>query len=125
VVIPLSRTDSTKGSNTMKRHAVITCAVAAAAMGALTFTGIASAAPAAPAASCTANGSWSTVNIAVKVYASHSTTSKLIGTVARGATWHYCNGEVLIGTTDWQYGYGYNGSTKLTGWVDSSHLAHP
>jgi hypothetical protein len=109
----------------MKRHAVIACAVAAAAVSALAFTGTASAAPAAPAASCTTNGSWSTVNTAVKVYSSHSTTSTLVGTVPRGAKWYYCNGEELIGNIDWQHGYGYNGSTKLTGWVDSSHLAHP
>ena len=110
----------------MRRHAVIACAVAAAAIGSLAFTtGIAAAAPAAPAASCTANGSWSTVETAVAVHTTHSATSSTIGTVPKGARWTYCNGEVFSGGIDWQYGYGYKGSTKLTGWVDSSHLAHP
>lgn len=112
----------------MRRHAVIACAVAAAAIGSLAFTtGIATAAPAAPAASCTTNGSWSTVETAdwLKVHTTHSATSASVGQIPRGAKWYYCNGEVISGGIDWQYGYGYNGSTKLTGWVDSGYLAHP
>ncbi|HJP73374.1 MAG TPA: hypothetical protein VJ914_03850 [Pseudonocardiaceae bacterium] len=115
----------------MRRHAIVACAVAAAAIGSLAVTtGIADAAPAAPAiaaASCTSNGSWSTVESAdwLRVHTTHSATSPSIGQIPRGARWYYCNGEVISGGIDWQYGYGYNGSTKLTGWVDSGYLAHP
>ena len=108
----------------MKRHALIACAVGAAAIGSLAFTGISNAAP---ATSCTPSGGSSTVAHAdwLRVHTSHSITSPSVGQIRYGATWTYCNGEALSGGIDWQYGFGYNGSTKLTGWVDSGYLAHP
>jgi hypothetical protein len=115
----------------MKRQALIVGAIAAAAIGSFAFTTVdanAAAVPAAKAAaSCTASGGYSTVKSAdwLRVHTTHSASSTSIGQLPRGARFTYCNGEVLSGGIDWQYGYGYNGSTKLTGWVDSGYLAHP
>jgi hypothetical protein len=115
----------------MKRQAILAAAITAAAIGSFAFTTVdanaATAASLAPAATCTANGSWSTVRSAdwLRVHTTHSASSTAIGQLPRGARFNYCNGTVDSGGTEWQYGYGYNGSTKLTGWVDSGYLDHP
>jgi hypothetical protein len=62
----------------------------------------------------------------LKVHTTPGTTTPAIGQLRDGA--QFC----VTGTTvpvrnghPWQYGYGYNGSTKLTGWVAADYLIYP
>ncbi|NYJ74075.1 hypothetical protein [Allobranchiibius huperziae] len=62
----------------------------------------------------------------LKVHRSPSTSSGTVGQVKRGTLFHYCSSSGRSGGGHyWVYGYGYNGSKKLTGWVASEYLAHP
>ena len=55
-----------------------------------------------------------------------STSSSSVGQLPRGAIFHFCSSsEHSSGGHFWVYGYGYNGSKKLTGWVAGEYLAWP
>lgn len=98
-------------------------ALAAGIMGA-GLLAIAPAAVAAPATTCTPNKyGYSTVETAdwLRVHTGRSTSSPAVGQLPRGA--RFCFLEQPSGR--WIHGFGYNGSTKLTGYVDGSYLAWP
>jgi hypothetical protein len=82
----------------------------------------------AQAYTCTVD-SWSQVGVDwLKVHTQPTVTSTAVGQVPYGSQFHYCSSSGrTAGGYWWVYGYGYNGSTKLTGWVVGStpYLAHP
>jgi len=54
----------------------------------------------------------------LRVHSSASLTSPVVGQVPYGSRWHYCSSsEHTSGGHTWLYGYGYNGTVKVTGWV--------
>lgn len=82
----------------------------------------------AQAYSCTID-SWSQVGVDwLRVHTQPSVTSASVGQVPRGSIYHFCSSsERSSGGHFWVYGYGNNGSVKLTGWVaaESPNLAWP
>jgi hypothetical protein len=62
----------------------------------------------------------------LKVHTYASVSAPTVGQVPYGSYFHYCSSSgTNAGGYYWVYGYGYNGSTKLTGWVVFNYLAHP
>lgn len=83
----------------------------------------------APASAATASytctiDKWGTVTADwLRVHTSYSASSPSVGQIPRGNIFHFCSSSgTWNGGYHWVYGYGYNGSTKLTGWVDSEYL---
>lgn len=106
-------------------------AVGAVAAGLSTLVGLATvgAAPA-NASGCTyyshvINADW------LRVHTKPGISTSVVGQLPKGALFCYITnsaGQIQGANADgyyWEYGYGYNGSTKLTGWVDAEYLAHP
>jgi len=82
---------------------------------------------AAPAYSCSID-SYSHVTGAdwLRVHTSPGAGTPAVGQIPGGSGFHFCSrSSTKSGPDYWVYGYGYNGSTKLTGWVDSRYLAGP
>lgn len=84
-------------------------------------------------ASATCPTSWSTVQNAdwLKVHTKPGTSTPVVGQLKLGTRFTYIvnsscgvQGATANGLY-WEYGYGYNGTTKLTGWVAAEYLAHP
>ncbi len=62
----------------------------------------------------------------LKVHTSPGITTPAVGQLKDGATFHHCTSDVkIVGGRGWVYGYGYNGSTKVTGWVDGDYITGP
>jgi hypothetical protein len=62
----------------------------------------------------------------LKVHTQPSVTSAAVGQIPYGNRFHYCSSSGRSnGGIYWIYGYGYNGSVKLTGWVDAAYVSHP
>ena len=112
----------------MKKYAATAGAVAAG-LTALVGLSVAGAAPA-HASGCTyythvQNADW------LRVHTKPGLSTSVVGQLPDGAQFCYITnsaGQIQGATADgiyWEYGYGYNGSTKLTGWVDAAYLAHP
>jgi hypothetical protein len=115
------------------KHVGKTAALALVLIGAIAAP--ATAAPlraGAPAPAATTSCSATTAKVTadwLRVHTNHSVSSPVVGQVPYGSYWHYCAGTSgawdSTHTYYWIYGYGYNGSTKLTGWVDSEYLLGP
>lgn len=58
----------------------------------------------------------------LKVHTSPSAKSSAVGQLPRLANFEACSYKV-VGKVVWLHGSGYNGSKKLTGWVDSNYMA--
>ena len=89
--------------------------------------GPASAAPAAPACSCSIDP-FSHVDVVdwLKVHTTPGTATPAVGQLPSGAQFSYCSKVLKMASgRAWRYGYGYNGKVKLTGWVDADYLAGP
>lgn len=103
-------------------------ALAIAAVAVLVPTASASAAQASanstPRYTCTYDQSATVIVDWVRVRTNHSTSAGATGQLPRGAAVRYC--AYSLTAEDgimWVYGYGYNGSTKLTGWMDVYYLS--
>lgn len=102
------------------------------AAGAFAIAGIgavpsASATPVAPAYSCSID-TFSHVDVVdwLKVHTSPGLSTPAVGQLPNGAKFSYCSKVLKMADgRAWRYGYGYNGSVKLTGWVDADYLAGP
>ncbi|MGI5226549.1 hypothetical protein [Actinoallomurus sp. CA-142502] len=82
---------------------------------------------AAPAYSCTYD-SLTHVNGAdwLLVHTSPSTSAPRVGELPYGAQVKFCSSSYTSGSGYvFVYGYGYNGSTKVTGWMVTAYLAFP
>lgn len=55
----------------------------------------------------------------LKVHSSRSTSSATVGQLPGGAA--FCATDIEKGT-NWEKGYGYNGSVKVSGWVVGTYL---
>ncbi len=62
----------------------------------------------------------------VKVHKTSHLSSTAVGQLNKGARFNLCSDSYPThdGYT-WAYGYGYNGKTKLTGWVVTKYLSFP
>ena len=82
----------------------------------------------APAYSCKIDG-YQAVKISsgmLRIHVSPSTSSTVVGELANKVLFHDCSSsERTIGGTTWIYGYGMNGSTKVTGWAVENYLESP
>lgn len=62
----------------------------------------------------------------LRVHTSPAVGAPAVGQLPGGARFDFCSSS---GTTSgghyWVYGFGYNGSTKLTGWVAGEYLVWP
>lgn len=102
-----------------------------AAVALTTLAGVSTLGTGPASASCPT--SWSTVQNAdwLKVHTKPGTTTPVVGQLQDGTRFTYIvnsSCEVQGANANglyWEYGYGYNGSTKLTGWVAAEYLAHP
>ncbi|WP_206506665.1 hypothetical protein [Streptomyces chrestomyceticus] len=77
------------------------------------------------AVSCPAADSWSTVKNSIdwlKVHTAPRASAPSVGQIPGGSRFHYHHNAVSHGFV---CGYGYNGSTKVTGWVAASYLNWP
>ncbi|MFF3753178.1 hypothetical protein ACFYYH_22370 [Streptomyces sp. NPDC002018] len=61
----------------------------------------------------------------LKVRTGPSTSNTAIGQLAGGAAFYFSSSGVQSGGHYWVCGYGYNGGTKLTGWVAGEYLLWP
>ncbi|MFJ2717982.1 hypothetical protein ACIQMV_30330 [Streptomyces sp. NPDC091412] len=61
----------------------------------------------------------------LKVRTGPSTSNTAIGQLPGGAAFYFSPSGVQSGGHYWVCGYGYNGSTKLTGWVAGEYLLWP
>lgn len=113
------------------RRVLVSLVVAAGAV--LVPAAVATAAPASassavvPAYSCTFN-SITHVNGAdwLIVHSSPSTSAPRVGQLPDGARVDFCTSSFTnSGGYDWVYGYGCNGSTKVTGWMVTNYLLFP
>jgi len=105
-------------------------ATAATFCGALLGPGVADAkvAPAHPVFCDSADSYWYFVVTAdwLKVHTSPGVNEPAVGQVPNGSVFCARAGSAyikIVGGISWRYGYGHNGATKLTGWVDASYLA--
>ena len=75
--------------------------------------------------SCTID-SWGGVTADwLRVHVSPGVNTSAVGQVPYGTQFHYCSSSgTSSGGIYWVYGYGYNGSTKVTGWADYDYIAH-
>jgi hypothetical protein len=81
----------------------------------------------APAYSCTFD---STTHVSgadwLLVHTSPSTSAPRVGQLPNGAQVHFCSSSYTNGGGYvWVYGYGYNGATKVTGWMVTKYLTFP
>jgi len=62
----------------------------------------------------------------LRVHTSPGVTTPAIGQIPGGARFDFCSSSgTTVGGHYWVYGFGYNGSTKLTGWVAGEYLIWP
>ncbi|MCD0484889.1 SH3 domain-containing protein [Streptacidiphilus sp. ASG 303] len=61
----------------------------------------------------------------LKVRTGPSTSYAAVGQLPGGAAFTFSSSGVQSGGHYWVCGYGYNGSTKLTGWVAGEYLVWP
>jgi hypothetical protein len=62
----------------------------------------------------------------LKVHSTYGTSAPTVGQLKSGT--QFCitsNSHPVKNGYSWTYGYGYNGSTKLTGWVAAEDLIYP
>jgi hypothetical protein len=79
-----------------------------------------------PAYTCSIDSASDVAADWLRVHTQPSATSPAVGQLPYGARFHYCaSSATRSGGYTWVYGYGYNGSTKLTGWVVYGYLANP
>jgi hypothetical protein len=77
-----------------------------------------------PAYSCSINSTYKVIADWLRVHTQPSASSSAVGQLPYGALFHFCASSFRQGGGyNWVYGYGYNGSVKLTGWVDYEYLA--
>ncbi|MFB9831669.1 hypothetical protein [Actinoallomurus acaciae] len=116
----------------MSSHRILVSLVVAA--GAVLIPGAAAAAAptpasqvAAPAYSCTYDSITHVSGVDwLLVHTSPSTSAPRVGQLANGAQVHFCSSSFTNGGGYvWVYGYGYNGSTKVTGWMVTNYLVFP
>jgi opacity protein-like surface antigen len=109
----------------MGKSALVAAAVAAAALAA---PAVASATTVQPLAfSCSSSYGTAHVYSAdwLKIHTQHSLSSAVVGQIPRGAAFCILRNAVYQDGHYWQYGYGYNGSTKLTGWAVTDYFIYP
>jgi hypothetical protein len=109
----------------IRRSALVAAAVVAAA---LAVPAVASAAPAQPLAfSCSSSLGTAHVYSAdwLKIHTQHSLASAVVGQIPRGAAFCILRNAVYQDGHYWQYGYGYNGGTKVTGWAVTDYFIYP
>jgi uncharacterized protein YgiM (DUF1202 family) len=110
----------------LRRTLVILATLVSAVTGPVTA---ATAEPATLAAAPCAIDSTSTVVHAdwLLVHTKPSSTSPSVGQLKGGAAVHFCSSYFVnfSGQWAWTYGYGYNGSTKVTGYMYDRYLAGP
>ena len=62
----------------------------------------------------------------LRVHTSPGVSTPATGQIPGGAAFHFCSSSGQnVGGHYWVYGYGYNGSIKLTGWVAGEYLIWP
>jgi hypothetical protein len=62
----------------------------------------------------------------LRVHTSPGVSTPAVGQIPGGAAFHFCSSSGQnAGGRYWVYGYGYNGSVKLTGWVAGEYLIWP
>ncbi|WP_055588756.1 hypothetical protein [Peterkaempfera griseoplana] len=62
----------------------------------------------------------------LRVHTSPGVGTPAVGEIPGGSAFHFCSGSFQSsGAYVWVYGYGYNGSVKLTGWVATDYLLFP
>lgn len=104
---------------------------AVAAAGIVAISGITSAAPAASATPlfCDTNDQYWYFTVTADwllVHTSAGTSTPAVGQVPHGSVFCARAGGTyikIVNGVSFRYGYGHNGSTKLTGWVDASYLS--
>jgi hypothetical protein len=109
----------------IRKPAMVAAAVVAAA---LALPAVANAAPAQTAAfSCSSSLGTAHVYSAdwLKIHTQHSLSSAVVGQIPRGAAFCILRNAVRQDGHYWQYGYGYNGSTKVTGWAVTDYFIYP
>lgn len=114
----------------MKRAIAVACSAAALTLAAMPVAHAAPADVVRPAVTCPGSFDSAThVQPSVdwlRVHTSPSATSAAIGQIPGGAAFTFSSSSgTVVGSTAWYCGYGYNGSTKLTGWVDGAYLNWP
>ncbi|TDQ00864.1 hypothetical protein [Labedaea rhizosphaerae] len=115
----------------IRKPAFIVAAVATAAAAALAVPAVASAATVQPvqplAFSCSSSLGTAHVYSAdwLKIHTQHSLSSAVVGQIPRGAAFCILRNAVYQDGHYWQYGYGYNGSTKVTGWAVTDYFIYP
>ena len=112
------------------RHRIVALAVGTVSAAALTVVAPLTAA-AQPLFTCVSSVTSPEANVSptvdwLKVHTKPGTTTPAIGQLKSGA--QFCitsNSHPVANGHPWAYGYGYNGSTKLTGWVAADDLIYP
>jgi hypothetical protein len=62
----------------------------------------------------------------LRIHVTPSVSSSAVGQIPDKAQFNFCSSSFMnIGTACWVYGYGFNGSKKLTGWADCQYLIFP
>lgn len=115
-----------KRRNLLPKAASILTAVAAAGLAMPSSAHAAPAPTARPALHAGASSrceAWQVVSADwLKVHVSASASSAAVGQIPRLSNFFACSTK-QVGKVTWLDGYGYNGSVKLTGWVDSDYMA--
>jgi len=114
-------------------HRVAAAGIAATALAFTASPALAAAEPASqavyqPAYSCTIDSLTHVVsNIDfLRVHTAPGVGTPAIGEIPGGSAFHFCSSSYTsAGGLVWVYGYGYNGSVKLTGWVTTEYLLFP